>query len=96
MAELKVPWEEAGKLPWRDKSRVKVGCRGFQGRIHVGGQKKALAKEAERGGGVLNLKLQMEREQRCRLQGGRTRPHQMRTPQLPWWHRQKVTEPKQK
>lgn len=51
MAELKVPWEEAGKLPWRDKSRVKVGCRGFQGRIHVGGQKKALAKEAERGGG---------------------------------------------
>lgn len=51
MAELKVPWEEAGKLPWRDKSRVKVGCRGFQGRIHVGGQKKALAKEAERWGG---------------------------------------------
>lgn len=51
MAELKVPWEEAGKLPRRDKSRVKVGCRGFQGRIHGGGQKKALAKEAERGWG---------------------------------------------
>lgn len=53
MAELKVPWEAAQKLPRRDKSRVmpvKVGCRGFQGRTSGCGQKKTLAKEAERGG----------------------------------------------
>lgn len=49
MVELKVLWEEAGKLPRRDKSRVEVGCRGFQGRISGCGQKKALAKEAEQG-----------------------------------------------